>query len=425
MPEIIYKRGLDNNYLVIKGDDNTIKNLQNNYKIKMMAENRIDHLLKLEMKMCDGIYDYYYEISGKQPIGRIFDHKDIKTDNLINMITSIDEAYEKAYEYMLPPEHFVIEPKLMYMDLENSKIDFLYYPEYERPAKDALMELAEYVLDKVDHQDTKAVMIAYQFYKIVRTGNFTRKELIKIIEENHASLTKEYNNSAFPYGVSDNNYLTKTNNKDENKNQLVIDENIDKYDAFNINTSADEVKKSKFSFAALLSFGKNKKNKAVLELEEDEFEFATKKENDNNYQEFHKENRDVDNDYEDIEQNTICENNISETELYGKTMILISEEDSSSHILIQKGKTKDIIHELKDFPLSLGKVSDIADIVLKDPSVSKLHAEIFQVEDKILIKDCNSTNGTYVNGLQLDAEESIDLEPGDEIRLGKVKLEYR
>lgn len=39
--------------------------------------------------------------------------------------------------------------------------------------------------------------------------------------------------------------------------------------------------------------------------------------------------------------------------------------------------------------------------------------------------DLNSTNGTFKNGLRLTPNTSEILEPGDEIRLGKLKFVYR
>ena len=39
--------------------------------------------------------------------------------------------------------------------------------------------------------------------------------------------------------------------------------------------------------------------------------------------------------------------------------------------------------------------------------------------------DLNSTNGTFRNGMRLEPNASEIIEPGDEIRLGKLKFIYR
>ena len=38
--------------------------------------------------------------------------------------------------------------------------------------------------------------------------------------------------------------------------------------------------------------------------------------------------------------------------------------------------------------------------------------------------DLNSTNGTFINGIGLEQNETMVLEAGDEVRLGSVILHY-
>ncbi len=61
------------------------------------------------------------------------------------------------------------------------------------------------------------------------------------------------------------------------------------------------------------------------------------------------------------------------------------------------------------------------DLRLEDSTVSKRHCEILVDENGYLIKDLNSTNGTFVQGVRVD---SAHLAPGSEIRLGKVRIVF-
>ena len=54
-------------------------------------------------------------------------------------------------------------------------------------------------------------------------------------------------------------------------------------------------------------------------------------------------------------------------------------------------------------------------IVLNDPQSSRIHAEVFTDEDGWWIKDNKSSNGTFVNGQQIDNARLID---GTEVRIG-------
>lgn len=62
------------------------------------------------------------------------------------------------------------------------------------------------------------------------------------------------------------------------------------------------------------------------------------------------------------------------------------------------------------------------DVYLDDASVSRRHAVILATDSGHRILDDRSTNGTYVNGLEV---EEADLNDGDAIMLGRVGLVYR
>ena len=60
------------------------------------------------------------------------------------------------------------------------------------------------------------------------------------------------------------------------------------------------------------------------------------------------------------------------------------------------------------------------DLVLNDTTVSGLHCTILTEEEKVFIRDENSTNGTYVNGNRI--AEKTELHPSDKISLGKQEF---
>jgi Nif-specific regulatory protein len=70
---------------------------------------------------------------------------------------------------------------------------------------------------------------------------------------------------------------------------------------------------------------------------------------------------------------------------------------------------------------SLGRVATNR-IVLKDELCSREHAQVFHAENKWLVRDNHSLNGTRVNGERIDRE--TELHPGDEIFLGRTSLVF-
>jgi len=52
--------------------------------------------------------------------------------------------------------------------------------------------------------------------------------------------------------------------------------------------------------------------------------------------------------------------------------------------------------------IRIGRESAICEIVLENPKVSRLHAEVVSIDGKVLLIDRNSSNGTYVNDEKID-----------------------
>ena len=65
--------------------------------------------------------------------------------------------------------------------------------------------------------------------------------------------------------------------------------------------------------------------------------------------------------------------------------------------------------------------SEECDLILAVSGVSKVHAEITVLSEKVLITDLNSSNGTLLNGVRV---QSGLLSPGDKVGLGPVVLDF-
>lgn len=77
---------------------------------------------------------------------------------------------------------------------------------------------------------------------------------------------------------------------------------------------------------------------------------------------------------------------------------------------------------LKEGRNTIGRDS-CCDIQLIDMSLSRFHANIYvDKSGENYIEDCNSTNGTEVNGVP--CVQKITLTPGDVVKLGDLKLQY-
>jgi hypothetical protein len=84
-------------------------------------------------------------------------------------------------------------------------------------------------------------------------------------------------------------------------------------------------------------------------------------------------------------------------------------------------KTEGLDERTLDLRLGVNRVGRDPDyeICIEHPTISSLHCEIALTSDGVYVRDCNSTNGTFVNGQPV---MEIWLDPGQILKLGDVEL---
>ncbi|GEM_PF-4794704 len=92
---------------------------------------------------------------------------------------------------------------------------------------------------------------------------------------------------------------------------------------------------------------------------------------------------------------------------------------SAPRLIVRSGAEVGQIHDLAKNPL-IGR-SPECDIVLSEPSVSRRHARIQFIDNRLSIMDVGSKTGTRVNGKLID--RPTQLKDGDRIQIGEVLLE--
>src|ERR1039457_5619920 len=74
--------------------------------------------------------------------------------------------------------------------------------------------------------------------------------------------------------------------------------------------------------------------------------------------------------------------------------------------------------DLKQDKTTIGRLEDNT-LQIAEPSVSSHHCEVLLRGSEVVVRDLNSTNGTYINGEKIT--ERV-IKPGQILRLGQVEL---
>jgi hypothetical protein len=91
-----------------------------------------------------------------------------------------------------------------------------------------------------------------------------------------------------------------------------------------------------------------------------------------------------------------------------------------ARLVVTAGLDRGLKKEIRDLPITIGHDA-LRDINLKDDRVSRLHATVHLENNRLVLSDMGSTNGTFVN----DAFVSrAILRDGDTVRLGDTRIRY-
>jgi FHA domain-containing protein len=93
-----------------------------------------------------------------------------------------------------------------------------------------------------------------------------------------------------------------------------------------------------------------------------------------------------------------------------------------THLLVTEGGLTGTRIGLTGAPVLIGRAND-STLVLEDDFASTRHARISLQDNRWVVEDLGSTNGTYLGQRKLDGP--VPMEPGVPLRIGKTVLELR
>lgn len=172
--EIRYKRDLNSNYMILT----TQIPEKEHYEIRMITENRIYGLLPCVHQDHEGKREYYYEITGRQSMELLYERRKLTCKQLKALLKELLRALESAKEYLLNPDHLILSPESVYLHTKTEKLHLCYYPSYGKEIRESFLDLAEYLLGKLDKEDAEGIAFGYELYQNALEPNFSLLEIL-------------------------------------------------------------------------------------------------------------------------------------------------------------------------------------------------------------------------------------------------------
>lgn len=175
-PEFI--RELSSNYMVLC----PLPGEEDSFALKMLVRNKIDGLIPMEVKTINNRKNYYYDITGREPVSELLQKRQVSFLQLRELYEQILKLPDILKEFLLPENSILMEPEFVYTDMEMKHIEFCCYLGINKTLQEQIGEFTEYLLNKVDYKDEKAVLAVYALYQVSHDKNCTLEKLRDVFE---------------------------------------------------------------------------------------------------------------------------------------------------------------------------------------------------------------------------------------------------
>lgn len=370
MMDVRYKRDLNSNYMIMTDAEKR----EEIYEDRMITENRIYGFLPCVEQKKEKQTEYFYEITGRQSMELLYERRKVSYEQLVELLKDFLQILNASEEYLLNADHFVLLPEYLYLDTRTERLYVCYYPGYEKKIRESFLDLAEYLMGKLDKSDRKGIEFGYDLYQCALEPNFSLMEILKSHTEPEFDKLEE---KAQPL----------------NNSEIRSDPLPTESAALQISTS---VKKSV--------------QEEILEKTGSWKNF------------FHKKKKQPMETYvaeaDQIKSGSVLF--LREQGTAGETTFLREEK---RYGLLLKSKNPDYPDlKMEGTSFLIGKRKESVDGWVPAPTVSRIHARIIKEEGCYLLEDLNSTNGTWAGQHQLNPYELFPLDNG--MRVAFAGAEY-
>lgn len=401
-----YRRDKDHNYMVLDAPE---KLGGTEYQVRMLTGNTIPHLLKCHMCMIDGKGVFFYEITGMQPLFRIFEKMAMNQEDIQNVLSGIKEALENTERYLLDGNQLLFEPEYLFMDMQSREVSMCCLPFYSGDMGKDFRKLTEYFLKRLDHSDEAAVLLGYDVYSRTAEENYCLSEVLQIVYRNPDRLREkpkeEPEEKEIPEIIDTEDFYEETVCAEKlSEEQAYVKISAQKESAAK-KEKAEILKKKHWiliilggllaagGILALVGIGILSVMQAVgilfLAIGISIYTVFVETQS----QKKKKEMEPV------PEEAATCI--IREGQSNGMAVLVSTRPEQYENILLYREETH------------VGKEARKADVCINNDTVSRIHAKIIRREEKYYLTDLNSTNGTWLNGKRIAPSEAVELEEGD------------
>jgi len=466
-----FKREMNRNYMILRPETDG----NERYAVRMFTDNQIPGFLPFHEKAMNGERKHYYDITSKQPLGRILESRCLSGEELEKLFSALLFSLKQVERFLLNESCILLEPEYIYVEPDSFRCFFCYVPGKYMDFSKSLTELSQYLLDHVNHRDGEAVVLAFAVFKECRKENFGMEDIERCLEKRSgggaASATAGNDNISDGSGLdvsrgsgsctpmesapartplqsfnapspevgpeaepgAGRQELDSFENFESRGNRnfpllgmffavamvllpaaVIVLWGIPGLMQYKWILGASEILLGTVLILVLSGSNKVSRKEKILAKEPENTKNTEEK-----WEVYFREEDDIPNPSAIKEPEEI----LSEPE--EMQTVLLTSRPVTTNCRKLVSMTGGLEIPVGYFPFLIGKSRDMVDFCLNEPGVSRLHMKIEANGDGYSITDLNSTNGTRVDGRLLEANETCSLLLGSEVEIASRRFVFR
>lgn len=375
--EIRYIRKLMTSHMVIEQME-----IPCEWETRMIAYASLKNVLFAECICEDGRSDLWYDITGKQSLDIVLGGKALDYDLLCRILMGIYEAVEGVEGILLRAESLSLMPESIFLDYELEQVYLCYCPGNADPVNEMFLRLMEYLLTKLNHDDARAVELAYGIYGQAANSGWSLREIKSVV-------CLSYQREEEPEEILE---MQETGDRMEmkKKTQQVSQETFGESGWKKYLVQLKEVLKERVPYSireiaakrSALRKTKEEKERFVFEPEPDERECSSR-----------------------------------------PTVLLAELTKPPEGVLRYEGSGPCSNLAITGEEYLIGSDRTCTGYIPSE-TVSRRHAKITRVDDIYFVEDLNSSNGTYVGGELLNYKTKVSLHKNEVVIFADEKFRF-
>lgn len=353
------------------------------WELTMMTQLALECVLFAEYVCEDGEAELWYDITGKQSLDVLLDDGQLTYELLCRILMGVYDAAEGLEGGLLRSEGLLLQPEYMFSDYGTEHIFICYDPENEIPVEQAFSQLMEYLLTKLDHEDQRAVELAYGIYEQSAKGGWN---LSKIKDQIHLSYQseEEYGEENLPTSKEQEEYEKQDQVIEELHRETAIGRLVRRVGILEVQMIlCEKLETWKGWIGRVQGRGRKKEEEATFVFEPEQAE-----------------------------------------ETVSRPTVLLKELGKKAEGILRyegEGKCENLVIIGEEY--IIGSDEGCAGYI-PSKTVSRRHARITRAEDIYFVEDLNSLNGTCVGGELLNYKTKVSLQKNELIAFADQKFRF-